>query len=110
MAAESLTAAGYDGHALTTRKHYEIPAHAVASGAAYSVGDAEAFAELGRYYADAHELTSHVAAATRSAGSPPRCWPHHFDLAMLITLPEIAGRGTRTVGVGMSPGEPGVGS
>ena len=101
---ESLSAAGYDGAALTTRKHYEIPTHAVASGGVYSLGSAETFAELGRYYGDAHELTSHVA-ATRSGASPPRCWPHHFDLATLITLPEIAGRGTRTVGVGMSPGD-----
>jgi hypothetical protein len=101
---DTLVAAGYDGAALTTKKHYEIPAHAVAAGAAFSHGESEKFAELARYYGNAHQVTSHVA-ATRSGASAPRCWPHHFDLATLITLPEIPGRGTRTVGVGLSPGD-----
>ncbi len=101
---QSLSAAGYDGAALTTKKHYEIPPHAVASGRAFSRGPGEEFTELASYYADAHELASHVA-AFRTGASPPRCWPHHFDLATLITLPEIRGRGTRTVGVGLSPGD-----
>lgn len=101
---ESLQTAGYDASKLTTKKHYEIPAHAVASGTAFSRGVPAAFAELARYYANAHELTAHVA-ATRPGASPPRCWPHHFDLATLIVLPELAGRSTRTVGVGLSPGD-----
>jgi hypothetical protein len=101
---ESLAAAGYDGNVLTTRKHYEIPDHPVAAAAAFSNRDSEQFAELGRYYADAHLVASAVA-ATREDASTVRCWPHHFDLATLITLPEVAGRGSRTVGVGLSPGD-----
>jgi hypothetical protein len=100
----ALVAAGYDGARLTTKKHYEIPPHAVASGAAFKRDDPEKFAELSRSYADAHTLTSHIV-ATRQGASAPRCWPHHFDLATLITLPELPGRGTRTVGVGLSPGD-----
>ncbi len=100
----SLTSAGYDGTALTTKKHYEIPAHPVASMRAFSRAAPEMFAELERYYANAHALTSHVP-ATRPGAAAPRCWPHHFDLATLIVLPEIPGRGTRTVGVGLSPGD-----
>ncbi|HEV8365645.1 MAG TPA: hypothetical protein VGQ52_19180 [Gemmatimonadaceae bacterium] len=100
----ALVAAGYDGSRLTTKKHYEIPAHPVASGAAFKREVPEKFAELFRSYADAHVLTSYIV-ETRAGASPPRCWPHHFDLATLITLPELAGHGTRTVGVGLSPGD-----
>ncbi|MGH7696167.1 MAG: hypothetical protein ACRENH_14370 [Gemmatimonadaceae bacterium] len=100
----ALVAAGYDGSRLTTKRHYEIPTHRVASGAAFQRGVPEKFAELGRSYADAHALASYIV-ETRAGASPPRCWPHHFDLATLITLPEPPGRGTRTVGVGLSPGD-----
>ncbi|MGH7710144.1 MAG: hypothetical protein ACREOG_02610, partial [Gemmatimonadaceae bacterium] len=101
---ESLGACGYDSAALTTKKHYEIPPHRVASGHAYDLGSGESFAELGRYYGNAHEVASYVA-TTRQGASSVRCWPHHFDLATLITLPEIAGRGSCTIGVGLSPGD-----
>ena len=100
----ALVAAGYDGSRLTTKKHYEIPAHPVASGAAFKRAVPEKFAELGRSYADAHTLATYIV-ETRTGASPVRCWPHHFDLATLITLPELPGRGTRTVGLGLSPGD-----
>ena len=33
-----------------------------------------------------------------------RCWPHHFDIATLITLErDAAGTATKTVGVGVAP-------
>ncbi|MGQ0540023.1 MAG: hypothetical protein ACT4R6_13840 [Gemmatimonadaceae bacterium] len=101
---EQLGGAGYDGSALTAQRHYEIPAHAVAAGSPFELGDGRAAAELARCYADAHELASLVG-RERAGASPPRCWPHHFDLATLITLGELPGRGTRTVGVGLSPGD-----
>ena len=100
----ALVAARYDGSRLTTKKHYEIPAHPVTSGAAFTREMPEKFAELGRSYADAHALATYIV-ETRAGASPPRCWPHHFDLATLITLPELPGRGTRTVGIGLSPGD-----
>lgn len=99
-----LAAAGYDPAQLTTRKHYEIPAHPVATGAAFNRGAAEKFAELARAYGDANALAEYVVTA-REGASAPRCWPHHFDLATLITLKEFPGRGPRTIGVGLSPGD-----
>ena len=39
-----------------------------------------------------------------SGASEVRCWPHHFDLATLITL-SGSGEEARTVGVGLSPGD-----
>jgi hypothetical protein len=38
--------------------------------------------------------------------SPVRCWPHHFDLATLLTFPATSPGGEpSSVGVGMSPGD-----
>ncbi len=100
----ALVSAGYEGARLTTTKHYEIPPHAVATGAAFKRDAHEKFDELARAYSDADALAGHVV-ATRVGASAPRCWPHHFDLATLITLPDVPGRETRTVGVGLSPGD-----
>jgi len=40
-----------------------------------------------------------------SAASPLRCWPHHFDLATLTTLPARNADATGYVGAGLSPGD-----
>ena len=34
-----------------------------------------------------------------------RCWPHHFDLATLVSVPGGAPGDARTIGVGLSPGD-----
>jgi hypothetical protein len=94
---------GFDPDRLTTKKHYEIPAHAVAAGAPYRL-DPDTFAELGRCYQNAWALASDVAAREPGA-SAPRCWPHHFDLATLITLAPATDGSSRTIGVGLSPGD-----
>jgi hypothetical protein len=39
------------------------------------------------------------------AASPVRCWPHHFDLATLTTLPARNADATGYVGAGLSPGD-----
>ena len=94
---------GLDGARLTPRKHYTIPHHEVAEGATFSAG-ARGLAELERYWANAAGILNAFARATPGA-SPVRVWPHHFDMASLISLPADA-RGTgRTIGVGHSPGD-----
>ena len=93
--------AGLDPARLTSRKHYTIPAHAVATGAAFSLGTAKEFGELARYWANAAALLDELVRATPGA-SPVRTWPHHFDIATLIELP---GATRRTIGVGQSPGD-----
>jgi hypothetical protein len=54
-------------------------------------------AELAKYYADANLLLNRWA----SAKNPVRCWPHHFDIAVLLRGPHDG----QTIGVGMSPGD-----
>ena len=86
------------------RPEFEIPAHAVGSGAAFDA-DPAALAELARWYGNAAMAFESVRSENEAADAL-RCWPHHFDLATLIVLPGTDNDGqTRTVGVGMSPGD-----
>ena len=85
----------------------EMPAHPVGTGRRFALADSGPFAELARWFADADRLLREVQRMTPGA-SPVRCWPHHFDLATLLTVaagetPESA----KTVGVGLSPGDAG---
>ncbi|NNM31954.1 MAG: hypothetical protein HKO53_02760 [Gemmatimonadetes bacterium] len=86
------------------RPEYDLPPHPVADGAefpALAAGD-----ELARWFAGADHLLEKVRAEHHAASV--RCWPHHFDLATLITL-EASGDAekSKTVGVGMTPGDSG---
>jgi len=71
-----------------------MPSHPVASGAPFSLRDAEAFEELSHYFAMTVPLL-------RAIHDDVRCWPHHFDIATLL---EYDG-GARNVGAGLSPGD-----
>ncbi len=100
---DALGAAGFDPDRLTQRKHYAIPHHPVADGAPFDA-PLDHLAELSRYFHDAWLLTSRIASERKEA-SAPRCWPHHFDLATLLTLPAALDGARRTIGVGVSPGD-----
>ncbi len=82
---------------------YELPASVAADRESHAAPDMPALAELERWYANAAGMLDEIAAADPAA-SEVRCWPHHFDIATLITL---AGEGEEatTIGVGMSPGD-----
>jgi hypothetical protein len=82
-----------------------LPSHPVATGAPFAFPEAEAPAEIARYFADAYLLLRDLMA--REDSSHVRCWPHHFDIAILIQLDEIgaAPEHARSIGVGLSPGD-----
>jgi hypothetical protein len=93
---------GTEGLDLSLPSH-DLPPHGVGSGAAFEPGPG--MRELARWYANAARFLEEVRAAS-SGASNVRCWPHHFDIATLITLdtsldPEQA----RSIGVGLSPGD-----
>jgi hypothetical protein len=104
-----LAARGLDARSLDAASPYELPAHAIAQGAAYdAAGSADGLQELAAWYGNAELLLSGVQKqmlAQKRAASPVCCWPHHFDLATLITLPTHAVGMTGYVGVGLSPGD-----
>ena len=75
-----------------------LPDHPVAHGAKFTP-DAGDLARLGRGYAEASRQLERVRASHPEA-SPVRCWPHHFDIATLLSL-----GGERTIGAGWVPGD-----
>lgn len=97
---EVLAQAALDPRRFTERKHYTIPPHPVAAGAVFSLAGGAEFRELADYWSNAAGVLASIAQATDGAG-PVRTWPHHFDIATLISLPG----GGRTIGVGQSPGD-----
>jgi hypothetical protein len=106
---EQVGARGLDAHALDAPSLYEIPAHAVTHGATYDIEDlADALDELAVWYANAEFLLARVQRQIirrRLTASDVRCWPHHFDLATLISFSTRETDVTGYVGAGLSPGD-----
>lgn len=94
-----VTKLGLDGDRYSLAKHYTIPDHPVARGTPFDTTDAAKFDELARWYGNAALSLGSIAGAMSNA-SAVRCWPHHFDIATLITLAP-----GKTVGAGMEPGD-----
>jgi hypothetical protein len=79
---------------------YEMPEPPAGAAGALGAPDvAAALLELARWYHDADLLLQQVR-ATVAGASPVRCWPHHFDIATLVTVAP-----GKTIGVGLSPGD-----
>jgi hypothetical protein len=77
---------------------YDLPEHPEPDRR-FAAPDIPAAAELAAWFHDAHG----VAEATRGSvagAAPVRIWPHHFDIATLVSLD--AGR---SINVGLSPGD-----
>jgi hypothetical protein len=89
---------GGDRDALTLKRHYEIPKHAVDEGGTFDTRNARAFAQLDAWYSAAAQAMERVRESNH--GAEVRCWPHHFDIATLISV-----GGGKTIGVGMEPGD-----
>jgi hypothetical protein len=95
---EQLARRGFDSARYTLERHYEIPHHRVADGAAFDAAG-DRLDELANWYSNADSILRQVVVATPNA-SPVRCWPHHFDIATLL---EVAPG--KTISLGMEPGD-----
>ena len=65
-------------------------------------------AALSRWYGAAAEVLEAVRAKhgdLKPGPGPVRCWPHHFDIAVLVRLEEGAAESVRSIGVGCAPGD-----
>ena len=91
---------GVDPQAVVLDFHFEMPPHPIEDGAPWNTGLAAARAELARYYAAAAALLAEV--ALDNDASPILTWPHHFDIGTLLAHGDD---GTRSLGVGLSPGD-----
>jgi hypothetical protein len=85
--------------ATLTRPLHDLPAHPIATGAAFTGDDAPARGEIAQWVAMADAVLRTIASENEPA-SPVRLWPHHFDIATLLSLGE-----SRTIGVGLSTGD-----
>ena len=74
----------------------DLPAHPVATGAPFALHDRDACAALARLLAGADAVLRAVAMGVPGASSV-RVWPHHLDIATLVTLSPA-----RTIGVGLA--------
>lgn len=82
---------------------FAIPDHPVGEGGRFRDDRTAERAALAALYRSAASLLSDFVAG-RDDASAVRCWPHHFDIATLLTLREAQGdEAARTVGVGMAP-------
>lgn len=86
-------------------REYEMPGHPVEQNVPFSLKAPAPFLEYQHWYANAHLSLTSLSENWQQA-SPVRCWPHHFDIATLVTLdPNKSVEETRSVGCGMSPGD-----
>lgn len=85
---------------------YEMPDHPVERGAPFDrSGQNEALAELERWIKNAHDVLEQVRRGNDQA-SPVRLWPHHFDMATLITVaPNTDPEKAKSVNLGFSFGD-----
>lgn len=89
--------AGLDETALRS----EIPYDIGAVPGTFLKEDGAAFEEWAHYYDNAFQLLLPISEKYEGA-SEVMTWPHHFDIAVLITHPEDEGLYT---GIGLSPGD-----
>ena len=106
---EQLKESNLDPVRLDAPSPWEMPAHPIAGGAAYDgAALAEARVELAAWFANADRSLARVRSeytARHTAVSPVRCWPHHFDIATLISLEGGDPEHARSVNAGLSPGD-----
>ncbi len=90
---------GFPKNVFTMERHFELPPYTDRWASPFDTSDQVAFDMLAAAYADAYPVISGIAQAD-SRASNLLTWPHHFDMAVLITPSE-----GKSIGVGMSPGD-----
>lgn len=90
---------------LTLDLPYQIPEYPDIDDRPFQVDVPEALKELSNYFGNAHLVLERFKSGNDDI-SEIRCWPHHFDIATLLSLdnnpdPESA----KSIGVGLSPGD-----
>jgi hypothetical protein len=88
---------------------YSVPGHPVSRGGRYSgTTDQPGFAGLARWFAAADDILQETRLRLSKIGlgaGAVRCWPHHFDIATLLSFGTGDPEGAASIGIGMSPGD-----
>lgn len=100
----ALDSLGLNGSKLDLNKPYKIPEYKIGPSEAYASNPKE-YKEFSKYFSNANAVLKALAANLEGA-SDVKCWPHHFDIATLITLTDTGDTETSSsIGVGLSPGD-----
>jgi len=85
------------------RPDFALPSHPVQKGARFSEDQQHEFTTLSALYESAATLLGEVVDGHDTA-SEVRCWPHHFDIATLVTVEQGEdAESAKTIGIGMAP-------
>ncbi|WP_341739357.1 hypothetical protein [Microcoleus sp. CAWBG640] len=97
----TLTQMGMNGAAIAPLAYppYDFPFHPIAHGGMFAAAGTEDREALARYYSISYQPLQEIAIGNPQA-SPIHIWPHHFDMAVLLSFPE-----EKSIGVGLSPGD-----
>lgn len=104
------TMRGIDPQAIAPAMTWDMPRAEKTRDEAYTMPTSDpALAELGRWFANAHlilcDVEEHWARHITPGPTPPRVWPHHYDMGLLILASDEDPETARSVGVGLSPGD-----
>lgn len=85
---------------------YELPDHPAGEGPHRLAMLGRELGELARWFGGSADVLEEFAAGLSGPrASPVLCWPHHFDIATLVSLEAGHAANARTIGVGVSPGD-----
>lgn len=87
-----------------TKLPYEMPPPLFARAA----DEASRFPAIALWFAAAAEVLEALRQKYRRfkpGPGPVRCWPHHFDIAILVALEKGDAESARSIGIGVSPGD-----
>jgi hypothetical protein len=91
-----------EGAALKPARPVKLPYEVAAVSFSGAAKQSAATRQLGRWFAAAAEVLEEFKAQVRGGQpSPVVCWPHHFDMATVVSLTKP----DTSVGIGISPGD-----
>lgn len=87
----------------------DLPLRVTGLDGSYRVADHRSqLSELSDWFGNAHGVLETISAENAELEPGPsevRCWPHHYDIATLISLDTGDAERARSIGVGLSPGD-----
>jgi len=96
---------GLDETRYSVKPPFEVESSPLLEGGNFSPEwDVDERRELASYYAGVDGVLRTLATELSGAVGP-RCWPHHFDYALLLKLDAGSHENARSVGLGMPPGD-----
>lgn len=100
--------AGLKAAGLQPASGEKLPYDMPATNFARAVDEGPRLAALAGWFAAGAELLEEMRRKYQRfepGPSPVRCWPHHFDIVILVPLEQAQGAEPRAIGIGLSPGD-----